>query len=83
MNRDHEALLTLFDREMREYARPDGPGVRVERTGDFVRQTGTADDWNGVVWSAPDLDPARADAVIAAQVAHYAALGHGGFEWKP
>ncbi|MGW0962871.1 GNAT family N-acetyltransferase [Streptomyces gelaticus] len=82
MNPDHAALLALFDREMREHARPDGPGVRVERTGDVVRQVGAADDWNGVVWSAPDLDPARADAVIAAQVAHYAALGHGEFEWK-
>ncbi|MCX4735875.1 GNAT family N-acetyltransferase [Streptomyces sp. NBC_01363] len=82
MNRDHEALLALFDREMREHARPDGPGVRVEHTGDVVRQVGTADDWNAVVWSAPALDPARADAVIAAQVAHYAALGHDEFEWK-
>ncbi|MFJ4464957.1 GNAT family N-acetyltransferase [Streptomyces sp. NPDC088928] len=82
MNPDHEALLALFDREMREHARPDGPGVRIERTGEVVRQVGAADDWNGVVWSAPDLDPARADAVIAAQVAHYEALGHGEFEWK-
>ncbi|MFE7465997.1 GNAT family N-acetyltransferase [Streptomyces sp. NPDC057499] len=82
MNPDHHTLLALFDREMREHARPDGPGVRVEHTGDVVRQVGTADDWNAVVWSAPDLDPARADAVIAAQVAHYTALGHDEFEWK-
>ncbi|MFD0337742.1 GNAT family N-acetyltransferase [Streptomyces sp. NPDC127117] len=82
MNPAQEALLALFDREMREHARPDAPGVRVERTADVVRQVGTADDWNGVVWSAPDLDPARADAVIAEQVAHYTALGHGEFEWK-
>ncbi|MGW3091421.1 GNAT family N-acetyltransferase [Streptomyces sp. NPDC001108] len=77
-----ETLLALFDRERREHSRPDGPGVRVEHTGDVVRQSGTADDWNGVVWSDPGLDPARADAVIAAQVAHYAALGHDAFEWK-
>ncbi|MFF2407513.1 GNAT family N-acetyltransferase [Streptomyces sp. NPDC058092] len=82
MNHDRDTLLTLFGREMREHARPDGPGVRVERTGDVVRQVGTADDWNGVVWSAPDLDPVRADAAIAAQVAHYTALGHDEFEWK-
>ncbi|MFB6817781.1 GNAT family N-acetyltransferase [Streptomyces sp. NPDC056347] len=82
MNPDHHTLLALFDREMREHARPDGPGVRVEHTGDVVRQVGTADDWNAVVWLAPDLDPARADAVIAAQVAHYTALGHDEFEWK-
>ncbi|MCT2543607.1 MULTISPECIES: GNAT family N-acetyltransferase [Streptomyces] len=82
MNPGREALLALFDREMREHARPDAPGGRVERTGDVVRQVGAADDWNGVVWSAPDLDPARADAVIAEQVAHYTALGHDEFEWK-
>ncbi|WP_371094954.1 GNAT family N-acetyltransferase [Streptomyces sanglieri] len=82
MNPEQEALLALFDREMREHARPDAPGGRVERTGDVVRQVGAAGDWNGVVWSDPDLDPARADAVIAEQVAHYTALGHDEFEWK-
>ncbi|WP_329587901.1 GNAT family N-acetyltransferase [Streptomyces sp. NBC_01362] len=82
MDPEQEALLALFDREMREHARPDAPGGRVERTGDVVRQVGAADDWNGVVWSDPDLDPARADAVIAEQVAHYTALGHDEFEWK-
>ncbi|MFD9601339.1 GNAT family N-acetyltransferase [Streptomyces sp. NPDC059970] len=82
MNHDRDTLLTLFDREMREHARPDGPGVRVERAGDVVRQVGAADDWNGVVWSAPDLDAVRSDAAIAAQVAHYTALGHDEFEWK-
>lgn len=76
------STLTLFDREMREHARPDGPGVRVERVGDVVRQTGAADDWNGVVWTAPDLTPVRAEAEIAAQVEHYTALGHDTFEWK-
>lgn len=77
-----EELLAVFDREMREHARPDGPGVRVERTGDVVRQVGTDHDWNGVVWSSPELDAVRADAAIAAQVAHYAGLGYGEFEWK-
>ncbi|MGW2657090.1 GNAT family N-acetyltransferase [Streptomyces sp. NPDC001478] len=75
-------LLAVFDREMREHARPDGPGVRVERTADVVRQVGTDDDWNGVVWSAPDLDGARADAAIAAQVALCEERGYGSFEWK-
>ncbi|MEW2179623.1 GNAT family N-acetyltransferase [Streptomyces sp. NPDC005406] len=81
-NQDHLALLAAFDREMREHARPDGPGVRVERTDDLVRQLGTDQDWNGVVWSSPDLDAVRADAAIAAQVAHCKALGYGEFEWK-
>ncbi|MEU9204064.1 GNAT family N-acetyltransferase [Streptomyces sp. NPDC048332] len=78
----HEELLAVFDREMREGARPDGPGVRVERGDGFVRQVGTETDWNGVVWSPPDLDAARADAAIAAQVAHCTARGYGEFEWK-
>ncbi|WP_299538238.1 GNAT family N-acetyltransferase [uncultured Streptomyces sp.] len=75
-------LLALFDRVLREHARPDGPGVRVERAGPVVRQTGTADDWNGVVWSDPALDAPGAEAAVAAQVAHYTALGHDLFEWK-
>lgn len=75
-------LLADFDREMREHARSDSPGVRVERTGDVVRQTGAAHDWNGVVWSSPDLDGPRADAAIAAQVAHCERLGCEEFEWK-
>ncbi|MEW2490959.1 GNAT family N-acetyltransferase [Streptomyces sp. NPDC048411] len=82
MTHDRDLLLTLFDRELREHARPDGPGVRVERTADVVRQAGSADDWNGVVWSAPGLDAVRADAAIAEQVEHFTALGHDEFEWK-
>ncbi|MER5279807.1 GNAT family N-acetyltransferase [Streptomyces sp. NPDC002809] len=81
-NQDHHPLLAAFDREMREHARPGGPGVRVERTADVVRQVGGEDDWNGVVWSSPDLDATRADAAIAAQVAHWTELGYGEFEWK-
>ncbi|WNI28152.1 GNAT family N-acetyltransferase [Streptomyces sp. ITFR-6] len=77
-----EELLAVFDREMREFARPDGPGVRVERTGDVVRQTGAPHDWNAVVWSSPDLDAARADAAIASQVAHCVEHGYDEFEWK-
>ncbi|MFF1832808.1 GNAT family N-acetyltransferase [Streptomyces sp. NPDC058231] len=82
MNQDHISLLSRFDREMREHARPDDPGVHVERTADVVRQVGAPDDWNGVVWSAPDLDAVRADAAIAEQVEHFTALGHDEFEWK-
>jgi GNAT superfamily N-acetyltransferase len=76
---DHAEVLALFDRELREGARPDGPGARVERTGDVVRQTAPAHGWNGVVWSA--LDEADADAAIAGQIAHFTGLGRD-FEWK-
>ncbi|MFI6647730.1 GNAT family N-acetyltransferase [Streptomyces sp. NPDC050529] len=78
----HEELLAVFDREMREHAQPDGPGIRVERTDGLVRQVGGPHDWNGVVWSSPDLDAAGADAAIAAQVAHWTELGYDEFEWK-
>jgi GNAT superfamily N-acetyltransferase len=77
---DHEAVLALFDRQMRQEARADDPGARVERIGDVVRQVGAGnDDWNGVVWC--DLNEATADGAIAAQVQHFASLGRE-FEWK-
>ncbi|GAA3731845.1 GNAT family N-acetyltransferase [Streptomyces tremellae] len=72
------AARALFDRRMRREAGPDG-GARVDRTARAVRQAGGPDDWNGVLWS--DLDEATADAEIAAQKAHFAALGLP-FEWK-
>ncbi|MFJ1748382.1 GNAT family N-acetyltransferase [Streptomyces sp. NPDC088116] len=76
---DHDAVLALFDREMRRDARDDGSGARVERAGAVVRQVGAAHDWNGVLWS--DLDDGTAASEIAAQVEYFASLGHG-FEWK-
>ncbi|MER7490005.1 GNAT family N-acetyltransferase [Streptomyces sp. NPDC126497] len=78
---DQAAVLALFDREMREGARPDGPGSQVERVGAVVRHTGPAHGWNGVVWSAPEVTGEDADAAIAEQVAHFAGLGRE-FEWK-
>jgi GNAT superfamily N-acetyltransferase len=76
---DHTALLSLFDRELREEARPDGPGVRVERAGDVVRQVAGPQGWNGVLWAA--LGEAAADAAIAEQIAHFTGIGLD-FEWK-
>jgi GNAT superfamily N-acetyltransferase len=76
---DHVAVLALFDRDMREGARPDAPGARVERAGKVVRQVGADKGWNGVLWS--DLDETSADAAIAEQVRFFSRLG-GGFEWK-
>ncbi|MFF5499297.1 GNAT family N-acetyltransferase [Streptomyces aquilus] len=76
---DHDAVLALYDRDMREGAQPDSPESRIERTGKVVRQVSTAHGWNGVVWS--DLDAGSADAAIAEQIAHYSGLGHA-FEWK-
>ncbi|MBE4737536.1 MULTISPECIES: GNAT family N-acetyltransferase [Streptomyces] len=76
---DHAAVLALFDRDMREGARPDGPGARVERVGGVVRQIGSEQGWSGVVWS--DLDEAGADAAITEQIRYFSGLGRD-FEWK-
>lgn len=76
---DHDAVRALFDQQMRRDAPPDGPGVRVERTGGVVRQVGAENDWNGVVWSGLDQD--TADAAIEEQVEYFASLGRE-FEWK-
>ncbi|MET8010291.1 GNAT family N-acetyltransferase [Streptomyces sp. NPDC005271] len=76
---DRDAVLALFDRQMRQGARADGPGARVERAGGVVRQTGTPDDWNGVLWSA--LDQHTADGEIAAQIRYFGGLRRA-FEWK-
>ncbi|TDE22052.1 GNAT family N-acetyltransferase [Nonomuraea mesophila] len=76
---DPDEVLTLFDRRLRQEARPDGPGRRIERAGGVVRQTGPSHGWNGVLWS--DLDEEGADAAIAGQVRHFGALGLA-FEWK-
>ncbi|ANP52810.1 GNAT superfamily N-acetyltransferase [Streptomyces griseochromogenes] len=76
---DHAAVLARYDQDMREGARPDGPGARIERTGAVVRQVADAKGWNGVVWS--DLDAASADGAIAEQVAYFTGLGRD-FEWK-
>ncbi|MGY0021899.1 GNAT family N-acetyltransferase [Streptomyces sp. YJ-C3] len=76
---DQEAVLALFDRQLRRAARPDEPGARVERVGDVVRQVGPGAGWNGVLWSG--LDAAGADAAIAEQVRFYRGLGVEA-EWK-
>ncbi|QJS99645.1 GNAT family N-acetyltransferase [Streptomyces asoensis] len=76
---DHAAVLALYDRDMREGARPESSDARVERTGGVVRHVGGEGGWSGVLWS--DLGAADADAVIAEQVAYFTGIGHE-FEWK-
>ena len=76
---DHASVLALHDRDLREGARPDGPGARVERVGGVVRQVADGHGWNGVLWSDPGV--ADADAVIAEQIAFFTGLGRD-FEWK-
>src|SRR4051812_22800105 len=77
---DQDSVLAIFDRELRQGIRADGPGARVDRVGGVVRHVGAdADGWNGVVWS--DLDDGTADVAIADQVEYFTSLGRG-FEWK-
>ncbi|MEU9112769.1 GNAT family N-acetyltransferase [Streptomyces sp. NPDC048483] len=76
---NHEEVLALFDRQLRRDAQADGPGTRVERDGDVVRQVGADHDWNGVLWS--DLDQTTADVAIRVQAQYFATLGRE-FEWK-
>ncbi|MFD3518411.1 GNAT family N-acetyltransferase [Streptomyces sp. NPDC058657] len=76
---DLARVQELFDTEMRRDAATDRPGNTLERTGGVVRQTGGADDWNGILWSGLTAD--TADAAIAAQIRHYSDRGLP-FEWK-
>ncbi|MGI5134645.1 MULTISPECIES: GNAT family N-acetyltransferase [unclassified Streptomyces] len=76
---DHAAVLALYDRDMRQGARPDGPDARIERDARVVRQVGSEYGWNGILWS--DLDETTADEAIAEQVRHFSGLGLE-FEWK-
>jgi GNAT superfamily N-acetyltransferase len=69
---DKQAVLAAFDQQVRRHPSTDG---RVERDADVVRTIGTG--WTGVEWTS--LDAARADAVIAAQVARFAGTP---WEWK-
>jgi GNAT superfamily N-acetyltransferase len=76
-----DPLLVLYDRELRENPPHPGPGYRIERTAHvtrFVGPTTTAPD-NCIIFSR--LDERSADAVIAAEIAYFAATGRD-FEWK-
>jgi len=76
---DTDEILARYDRDLREHALPDGPGARVERVGEVVRQVADGHGWNGVLWSR--LDEAGADRAIQDQIARFTALGQD-FEWK-
>ncbi|MFC5721803.1 GNAT family N-acetyltransferase [Streptomyces gamaensis] len=78
---DRDAVLELFDAQMRRGARPDGPGARVEHVGGVVRQVGGEGGGAGsaVLWSG--LDAGTADMAITAQVEYFASRGRD-VEWK-
>jgi len=68
---DPTAVLALYDRFERREAEP--VGRRVERTAHVVRQVGPPGRPSWVAWS--DLTGKDVDAVIAAEVAYWTALG--------
>ena len=75
-----DRVLAAFDAEVRRSTRPDGSGARIEADSLVVRWVGAdGRGWSGIAWSG--LDDADADAVIAAQVAYFAARDEK-FEWK-
>jgi ribosomal protein S18 acetylase RimI-like enzyme len=75
-----DRALAAFDAEVRRSVRPDGSGARIEADPLVARWVGAEGrGWSGIAWSA--LGDADADAVIAAQVAYFAARGEK-FEWK-
>src|SRR4029077_1585642 len=78
--REPDLVLAAFDAEVRRSVRPDGSGARIEADRFVVRWGGAADQgWSGIAWSG--LGAADADAVIADQMAYFAARGEK-FEWK-
>ena len=73
-------MLAAFDAEVRRSVRPDGSGARIEADRIVVRWVGVdGRGWSGIAWSG--LGEADADAVIAEQMAYFAALGEK-LEWK-
>ena len=82
---DSAAVLQAFNVQVRQSTRPDGTGAVLQRDGAVVRRVaarGQDEDrpsGSGVLWS--DLDPGKAEAVIAAQVAFFGGRGEE-FEWK-
>jgi GNAT superfamily N-acetyltransferase len=75
-----DRVRAAFDAEVRRSVRPDGSGARIEVDPLVVRWVGAdGRGWSGIAWSG--LGDADADAVIADQMAYFAARGEK-FEWK-
>ena len=80
---DRAAVLAAYTEQVRKSTAPDGTGATFELDGPVLRRLAAAgQEGSGVFWC--DLRGQDADAVIAAQVAFFAARGDAGeeFEWK-
>lgn len=76
---DQQAVLAAFDEQIRRHPEPDATDRTIEHDHGVVRSLPLGDGWAGVTWC--DLDPAGADAVIAAQISRFAPLSRP-WEWK-
>ena len=77
---DRRAVLAAFEEQVRKRPPVDAAKDRVERDEVVVRFVSGEKGWSAVTWS--DLADADADVVIAAQIARFAELGVGAWEWK-
>jgi len=78
MNRTE--VLAAYSEQVRKSTEPDGTGAAFELDGPVLRRLAVdGQDGSGVFWC--DLSGQDADAVIAAQIAFFAARGEE-FEWK-
>jgi hypothetical protein len=77
---DRSQVLAEYDEQIRRSTAPDGTGAAFESDGVVVRRIARpGHGGSGVYWSALSAD--TADAVIAAQMAYFAARDEE-FEWK-
>lgn len=75
-----DPLLSAFHAQLRETVQPPLDGGVLERVGPVIRYLSQKPDgWNGIEWSSLDAD--TADAVIAEQLAYFAANDRR-IEWK-
>jgi hypothetical protein len=77
---DREAAVAAYNQQVRQSTAPDGTGATFEVDGPVIRRLAPpGQEGSGVFWT--DLNSGNADAVIAEQVAIFAARGEQ-FEWK-
>jgi GNAT superfamily N-acetyltransferase len=74
-------ILALYDRTMRADPWPSDPLERIERGSATLRIVGPGSEPGDNTVEYSTLDQANADAAIKAEIAVFAALGHG-FNWK-
>ena len=77
---DRRAVVAAFEEQVRKRPPVDAAEDRVEGDEVVVRFVSGEQGWSAVTWS--DLAEVDVDVVIAAQIARFAQLGVGAWEWK-